>query len=40
MGCGESKNTAGDTVVLAKPDIGTLMAKDSQPANSAAVSKT
>ena len=28
MGCGESKNTGGDTVTVAKKDIGGLMAKD------------
>ena len=28
MGCGESKNTGGDTAIVEKPNIGSLMAKD------------
>ena len=30
MGCGESKNTGGDTVTVAKKDIGNLMANELQ----------
>ena len=33
MGCGESKNTGGDTATVEKPNIGTLMAKDPTIAN-------
>ena len=44
MGCGESKNTGGDTVAIAKKDIGGLMSKDAakpdQIANVAAAANT
>ena len=33
MGCGESKNTGGDTAIVEKPNIGGLMKHDPAIAN-------